>query len=52
MLDAVSELHSHKEVIDLFGNGFAASSLMTAILGQLALAVKLGRIVPPLRFVY
>ena len=50
MLDAVSELYSHKEVFDLFGNGFAASSLMTAILGQLTLAVKLGRIVPPLAF--
>ena len=50
MLDAVSELYSHKEVIDLFGNGFAASSLMTAILWQLTLAVKLGRIVPPLAF--
>ena len=50
VLDAVSELYSHKEVIDLFGNGFAASSLMTAILGQLTLAVKLGRIVPPLVF--
>ena len=50
VLDAISDLYSQKEVIDLFGNGFAASSLMTAILGQLTLAVKLARIVPPLAF--
>ena len=46
VLDKVSEQHSHKEVVNLFGNSYVAGSLVVAVVGQLSTSAKLDQMLP------